>query len=219
MGVSVGSSIYNAPSIYEIGAGGGGGGGGPEIDGRVYKTITIGGATWLGENLDFKFSGCGIGGDLVENTPHAWYYDNDEATYGIDGTRKCGLLYNWHACKLLNDNINSLVPGWHVPTKDEWTALANEVGGNAVAGTKLKAANVIWSPSWGGTDEYKFCCLPTGYYYASFNSDIYAANFWTITEKSSSTAYSSFFDTGPRMNPDTDEGNKNYGFSIRLVKD
>lgn len=31
MGVSVGSSIYNAPSIYESGAGGGGGGGGSVI--------------------------------------------------------------------------------------------------------------------------------------------------------------------------------------------
>lgn len=186
------------------------------IGGRVYRTVTIGGATWLAENLDYKFSGCGIGGSGSPSTPNAWYYNNDEATYGIDGTRKCGLLYNWHAVKLLNDNRSELIPGWHVPTDGEWTALANAVGGTGVAGTRLKATNVSWATSWGGTDDYGFEVLPAGNYFGSFNYVGSKVDFWTITE-SGSYAYNRHFDKGATMGQDTNY--KNDGYSVRLVKD
>ena len=186
------------------------------IGGRVYRTVTIGGVTWLAENLDYKFSGCGIGGGGTPTTPNAWYYNNDEATYGIDGVRKCGLLYNWYAVKLLNDNSSDLIPGWHVPTNDEWTALANAVGGTGVAGTRLKAANVDWVSSWGGTDDYGFAVLPAGYYSGSFDFVGSFADFWTVTE-TGSYAYYRCFDSGATMSQDTNY--KNYGYSVRLVKD
>ena len=186
------------------------------IGGRVYRTVTIGGVTWLAENLDYKFSGCGIGGGGTPTTPNAWYYNNDEATYGIDGVRKCGLLYNWYAVKLLNDNSSDLIPGWHVPTNDEWTALANAVGGTGVAGTRLKAANVDWVSSWGGTDDYGFAVLPAGLYDGSFRYVGSYAGFWAITE-SGSYAYYRFFDTGATMRQDTYY--KYNGISVRLVKD
>ena len=186
------------------------------IGGRVYRTVTIGGVTWLAENLDYKFSGCGIGGGGTPTTPNAWYYNNDEATYGIDGVRKCGLLYNWYAVKLLNDNSSDLIPGWHVPTNDEWTALANAVGGTGVAGTRLKAANVDWVSSWGGTDDYGFAVLPAGYYNGSFNGVGSRADFWTFTESGSYADYR-YFDTGASMGQYT--GYKYAGFSVRLVKD
>ena len=187
------------------------------IGGRVYRTVTIGGATWLAENLDFKFSGCRIGGTGTPSTPNAWYYNNDEATYGIDGTRKCGLLYNWHAVKLLNDNKSELIPGWHVPTTSEWDALINAVGGASIAGTRLKAANVDWATSWGGADDYGFGVLPAGYYNGSFNYLGSNAFFWTATEDSSNYAYSRDFDTGSSMY--SNNNNKSYGYSVRLVKD
>lgn len=187
------------------------------IGGRNYKTVTIGGITWLAENLDYKFSGCGIGGSGLPSTPNAWYYNNDEATYGIDGTRKCGLLYNWHAVKLLNDNRSELIPGWHVPTNGEWTALANAVGGTGVAGTRLKATNVSWATSWGGTDDYGFEVLPAGSYSGSFYDVGSLVFFWTITE-SVSSAYSRYFDTGATMGQYMNNGKSN-GFSVRLVKD
>lgn len=186
------------------------------IGGRAYRTVTIGGATWLAENLDYKFSGCGIGGGGSPTTPNAWYYNNDETTYGIDGARKCGLLYNWYAVKLLNDNRVSLIPGWHVPTNDEWTALANAVGGTGVAGTRLKAANVDWATSWGGTDDYGFAVLPAGLYGGSFGNVGSLAYFWAITE-SGSYAYLRLFDTGASVYQDTN--NKCSGYSVRLVKD
>ena len=192
------------------------------IGGRVYRTVTIGGATWLAENLDYKFSGCGIGGGDTPTTPNAWYYNNDEATYGIDGARKCGLLYNWYAVKLLNDNRGSLIPGWHVPTTVEWDALANAVGGTGVAGTRLKAidgaADGSWPTDWNGTDDYGFATFPAGYRYSgSFRNLGSIAYFWTANENSSTIAYSRYFDTGASMN--SSNYNKTYAFSVRLVKD
>lgn len=187
------------------------------IGGRVYRTVTINGVTWLAENLDYKFSGCGIGGSGTPSTPNAWYYNNDEATYGIDGTRKCGLLYNWYAVKLLNDNKSELIPGWHVPTTAEWDALANAVGGTGVAGTRLKAANVSWATSWGGTDDYGFGVPPAGTYYDSFNGVGSYTLFWSSTEFSSSNAYSRGFDSGSSMS--SKYYGKDLGVSVRLVKD
>lgn len=186
------------------------------IGGRVYRIVTIGGATWLAENLDYKFSGVDIGPSDSPSSPSAWYYDNDEATYGIDGTRKCGLLYNWYAVKLLNDNRSELIPGWHVPTKDEWTALANAVGGTGVAGTRLKAADVSWATSWGGTDDYGFGVLPAGFYNGSFDIVGSCAFFWSNTE-SGNVAYYRYFDTGATMGQNADRMFS--GFSVRLVKD
>ena len=187
------------------------------IGGRVYRTVTIGGATWLAENLDYKFSGCGIGGSGTPNTPNAWYYNNDETTYGIDGTRKCGLLYNWYAVKLLNDNRSELIPGWHVATRDEWDALVNAVGGASIAGTRLKAANVSWATSWRGTDDYGFGVLPAGYRSSdNFSSVETNAFFWLPDDVSGSNAYYKVFSGSSIL---SEQNSKNYGFSVRLVKD
>ena len=187
------------------------------IGGRVYKTVTIGGKTWLAENLDYKFSGCGIGGSGTPSTPNAWYYNNDEATYGIDGVRKCGLLYNWYAVKFLNDHRSDLIPGWHVPTNDEWSALANAVGGANVAGTRLKAANVDWATSWGGTDDYEFEAFPAGGYSGSFGNLGIRAFFYTSSEYNSSNTY--YVDLSISNSLDSYAGAKNFGKSVRLVKD
>ena len=193
-----------------------------DIGGRTYRTVNVGGVEWLAENLDFKFSGCNIGGSGTPSTPNAWYYNNDEATYGIDGTRKCGLLYNWYAVKLLEDNKSTLCPGWHVPTTSEWDALATAVGGTSTAGTKLKAidgaADGSWPTGWNGTDDYGFAALPAGYRSSgSFNGLGSYANFWTAIERSSSNAYGRFLNTGASI--DSHDYNKSDGYSVRLVKD
>ncbi|WP_290724255.1 FISUMP domain-containing protein [Fibrobacter sp. UBA2449] len=189
-----------------------------DIGGRTYRTVNIGGVTWLAENLDFKFSGVNIGPSGSPSSPSAWYYNNDEATYGIDGTRKCGLLYNWHAVKHLNDNRSTLCPGWHVPTTSEWDALATAVGGTSTAGTKLKASGVSWASSWGGTDDYGFAAFPAGHRDSGSFIDLGSyANFWTATGYSSSNAANRDFSTGASMN--SNSNSKSNGYSVRLVKD
>lgn len=211
--VPSGSMLADCPGL--IASISGGGGGDNVIGGREYRTVIIDGVEWLAENLDYKF--CNIGGDGSPSTPNAWYCNNDESTYGIDGTRKCGLLYNWYAVKLLNDNRSDLIPGWHVPTTEEWDELATAVGDTDVTGTRLKATDVSWATYWGGTDDYGFGVLPAGLYSGSFVNVGYHAAFWTSTEASSSAAYNKYFDTGSSMS--SYNFTKYLGISVRLVKD
>ena len=189
-----------------------------EIGGKTYRTVTIGSQTWLAENLDFKFSGCNIGGSGTPSTPNAWYYNNSETTYGWEG-KKYGLLYNWHAVKLLNDNRSTLIPGWHVPSTTEWDALANAVGGASTAGTVLKSTT-DWT-SGAGTDVYGFGVLPTGgRANGSFMWLGSLCRFWTSSQEptNSTAAVCWGFDSSASMNKAA--ANKtNYMYSVRLVKD
>lgn len=190
------------------------------IGGREYRTTIIGGKEWLAENLDYKFTGLAIGS--WSSNPSAGYYNNDENQYGIDGSKKCGLLYNWYAVKYLEDHKSEYIPGWHVPTDAEWTDLINAVGANA--GTKLKAINNsvasdTWPTGWNGTDDYGFDALPAGYCdpdigYCNIGSYCY---FWSVSETSSSHAWGRYFDTSSSVTRSTIR--KMYGCSLRLVKD
>ena len=189
------------------------------IGGREYRTTIIGGKEWLAENLDYKFPGLAIGS--WSSNPSAGYYNNDEAQYGIDGIKKCGLLYNWYAVKYLEDHKSEYIPGWHVPTDAEWTALINAVGANA--GTKLKAINNsvasgTWPTGWGGTDDYGFGVLPAGgCYYGSYYSVGSYGYFWSVSERSSSSAWRRDFDASASVARNSSD--KTSGYSLRLVKD
>lgn len=164
------------------------GGGGNVIGGRTYRTVVMpDGKEWLAENLDYKFDGLVVGSSAQsESEPHGNYFNNDEATYGIDGTYKCGLLYNWPAVKYLDDNKATLCPGWHVPTSTEWDDLLTACGGSgSVAGYKLcaiKNSVVAGFPSWDNpTDDYGFGILPCGRYEGSFNGFNDWAQYQVIT--------------------------------------
>jgi uncharacterized protein (TIGR02145 family) len=101
-----------------------------------------------------------------------------------------GYLYNWYTV-----NTGLLAPtGWHVPTDAEWTTLTTYLGGNVVAGGKLKEIGTThWTtPNTGATNETGFTALggglrhitgvyyylkESGYCWSSTESGIYA---WTI---------------------------------------
>jgi uncharacterized protein (TIGR02145 family) len=89
------------------------------------------------------------------STPACCWQNNDPArkvTYGV--------LYNWYVV-----NTGKLCPtGWHVPTDKEWTRLTDYLGGENVAGGKLKESGFShWiSPNTGATNETYFSALPGG---------------------------------------------------------
>lgn len=199
------------------------------IGGRKYRTVKIGNQIWMAENLDYKFDVNGsqipIGQSGNPTTPAAWYYDNNETSYGIDGTYKCGLLYNWYAAKYLEDNKATLLPsGWHVPTSNEFDTLVTNVGGTSTVGTKLKALNNSvtsdWPSNWNGTDDYGFSSLPAGSHGSGsfYNINTHSV-LWTATDSSSSSAYAYFTTTDALMHTYHVDDNKPDAFSLRLVKD
>lgn len=189
------------------------------IGGRSYPYVQIGNQLWLAENLDYKFEVDGsqmpIGVSGTPSTPSAWYYNNDEKTYGVNGN-KYGLLYNWYAAKYLEDNKSTLLPeGWHFPSTTDWDALAETCGGASICGTKLKSTTG-WS-SGNGTDNYGFSVFPSSYYYGSFYDLGSYSTFWTSIETDSSIAHGRSLDTGTSLN--SNDYYKTFGCSVRLVKD
>ena len=199
---------------------------GAVIGGRVYKTVTIGTQTWLGENLDYLFkvnnAQISLNPSGLPSTPACWYNDfGNAATYGNDGTYKCGLLYNWHAVEYLENNKATLIPGWHVPTDDEWATMITYLGGNSKAGSLIKAPDKSvtsdWPSDWRASSEpCGFNALPCGYYYNTFSSFGTSSRVWTGTATSWANAkFRNILKTGISWGENT----RTSGYSVRLVKD
>ena len=191
------------------------------IGGREYPYVQIGNQLWLAENLDWKFQyngsqiPIGVNGDPA--TPAAWYYNNDEATYGVNGNRY-GLLYNWDAMKYLENNKSTLLPdGWRIPTTMEWDALATAVGGSSTAGTKLKSTTG-WD-SGNGDGSYDFAIFPAGSRYAGSFSLLGSNAYFWVFSTSLSSYFQRSFNTGASMNSSYGELPSISCYSIRLVKD
>ncbi len=114
-------------------------------DGTSYKTIKIGVLNWMASNLNYQ-------------TKNSECVKDDECSkYGRRYTR---------------DEALKVCPnGWHLPTKEEYSALKNNVGNKV---EKLQDA-YAWVGGT-GTDDYGFSALPTSenralYWTASLDSE------------------------------------------------
>jgi uncharacterized protein (TIGR02145 family) len=195
-----------------------------DIGGNVYKTITIGTQVWMAENLKTnKYRN----GDLIETTtPVTLDIENDSipkfqwANSGNENNvATYGRLYTWYT---ISDNRNICPTGWHVPSDAEWTTLTTYLGGERVAGGKLKETGTPhWqSPNTGATNECGFTALPSGYRgnngsFALVSKDGY---WWSSTESSIYLAYyrSMYNNTNFVSRNDTD---KQSGYSVRCLQD
>jgi len=169
-----------------------------DIDGNVYQTVKIGDQWWMAENLKVTHY---RNGDDVNNT----------ATYGI--------LYNWYT---VHDNRNIAPLGWHIPTDAEWQTLIDYLGGWSVAGGKMKETGTThWvSPNTGATNESGFTALPGGYLNSSGNilNRDHRAYLWSSTEHDGITSWSRrLWYTSQEVTHHS--GNKQYGYSIRCIRD
>jgi uncharacterized protein (TIGR02145 family) len=133
-------------------------------DDNVYTAVTIGTQVWMAENLKTtKYNN----GDPIETTTldisgesapkYQWAYENSDS-YAVT----YGRLYTWYAA---TDSRNICPTGWHVPTDHEWELLKTYLGGDSIAGGKLKETGTVhWQmPNSGTTNEVGFTALPGGY--------------------------------------------------------
>jgi uncharacterized protein (TIGR02145 family) len=197
--------------------------------------VTIGTQIWTSENLDVTTYSDGTPIQQVTDptqwgnlTTGAWcYYNNGSA----NGTTY-GKLYNWYAVAGIHDTDPStpnkiLAPtGWHVPSDPEWTTLTTFLGGDNVAGGKMKATGTsLWiSPNGDATNASGFTGLPGGIRY--FNGVFFGIGFngswWSSSDYSSPNV-------GPRVgylnlsygsgSAEITVASKDYGFSVRCLGD
>ncbi|WP_295036710.1 fibrobacter succinogenes major paralogous domain-containing protein [uncultured Fibrobacter sp.] len=199
-----------------------------ERDGKTYKTVVIGTQTWMAENLNYSDST-----NYPSMKGRNWCYENK-----LDSCSKYGRLYTWSAAmdsagtfssrgkgcgygKICSPTypVRGICPsGWHLSTKAEFEALFTNVGGKSTAAKMLKSTSG-WKSNGNGEDAFGFSALPAGYYDRNyFDNDGNDAYFWSSTEYDSNYAYGmNLYYSNP--NAFLYGNYKNYGFSVRCVKD
>jgi uncharacterized protein (TIGR02145 family) len=160
-------------------------------DQQSYKTVTIGGKSWMAENLRFKT----IGG-CIENVDYP--------------LSKYGYYYNWRAA-------NSACPkGWHLPSAEEWEELIQLLGS-----AKALKAKDEWKNTSEVSNSSQLSILPAGYFSPSvrgFTEEGEQALFWSSSDYFSQEAYYFLID---QHNDEIEKKNKdkNNALSCRCVKD
>jgi uncharacterized protein (TIGR02145 family) len=201
-----------------------------DIDGNTYNTVQIGTQCWTKENLKVtKYNdgtaipldtsggptGDGVGQIWSDRTTGARTVNENKAS----NLATYGYLYNWYAAA---DNKGLCPSGWHVPSDGEWTTLTTYLGGENVAGGKMKTTGTTdWnSLNTGATNESGFSAIPGGNRYSNgrfynYRADVY---FWSSTESGSNLGWTrglSFnFNSIGRYT-----SYKVYGASVRCLKD
>jgi uncharacterized protein (TIGR02145 family) len=192
----------------------------PEKKAKDASAVTIGTQTWAVANLNVTTF---RNGDTIPETKTnkewvaagesgkpAWCYYNNDPAHGL----KYGKLYNWFA---VNDPRGLAPVGWTLSTDADWAQLVNFLGGQSVAGTKMKTTSG-WSDGNNGINECGFTALPGGYRVenGTFLNLGSIGAWWSSTEGNTLTAidhYCALSGSVSRSNSP-----KQRGESIRCIK-
>jgi uncharacterized protein (TIGR02145 family) len=156
-----------------------------DFEGHIYNTVLIGTQLWMQENLKATKYRDGTSIKYLTDIT-AWstetagsfcWYGNSTLigdTYGA--------LYNYYTTI---ENSNLCPTGWRVPTDADWAILTSTLGGETVAGGKMKEAGIThWNtPNTGATNESNFAALPGGTREATgaYTGQINSTYFWSST--------------------------------------
>ena len=191
------------------------------IDG-LPSILKIGSQVWMTDNLAVTKYNDGTSIPEVRDdstwgtlTTGAWcWYNNDPSNGTIYGK-----LYNWYA---VVDPRGLCPAGWHIPTDAEWTALENTLGGNQIAGKKMKLISSLWPSEQNitATNESGFGGLPGGtrLYDGSSSHGGNIGYWWSASERGIANAFfRSLLYYSDYLNKDYYD--KKLGMSVRCLKD
>jgi uncharacterized protein (TIGR02145 family) len=188
-------------------------------NGQVYNTVQIGEQCWMAENLNIGTMIAGSTDPTNNGEIEKYCYDNN-----IANCDEYGGLYQWD--EMMQYSIipgsQGICPiGWYIPSDDDLATLGDFLGGNAVAGGKMKEEGTIhWNPpNTGATNSSGFTGLPgghitNGYFYYLGTS----CRFWSSSETSDNYAtygnliynYTNFYQASY---------NKTHGYSVRCIRE
>lgn len=163
-------------------------------DGQVYRTVVVGGKTWMAQNLNFV-------------SRNSWCYMNVD-----QNCKKYGRLYSWFAVMNGQNKEKSqgvCMSGWHVPSVDDWTSITNQ----------FKKSKDLYL---GGSSHFDVLMAGCRFSNASFDFEQKAATFWTSTSDSVNTEFATSFYgySDQKATPlKAYQSGKSYGLSLRCVKD
>jgi uncharacterized protein (TIGR02145 family) len=194
-----------------------------DVDGNVYKTIVIGGQTWMAENLrTVHYRNGDVLPNSIDSTQWASLntgaYCNYNNTTNLDTIATFGRLYNWYA---VADSRNISPKGWRVPTIADWDILFSSLGGDSIASNKMKEVGIThWEDPFHSDNSCGFTALPGGRRYLTkkFEDMGFFGVWWTSSEYNEITAgffYLYYFDSliwkGINF--------KNNGYALRCIKE
>lgn len=206
-----------------------------DLEGYSYGIIKIGNQVWMTENLRVGVyrDGSGILSRLYADFEWAsagpacaLYPDNsiDGLNSESEVVNAYGLLYNWTCA---TDPRGLCPQGYHVPTRAEWQELVDYLGGEEVAGGKLKSkrtdpnSHPRWEePNTGATDGYHFHALPGGFrsFMGWYDGIGYSGAWWATDELSGAFgAMIQIYSDGECVN--LTYRDKNCGLSVRCIQD
>ena len=197
-----------------------------DIDGNVYRILTIGEQTWMIDNLKVtRFSN----GDPIplreansywtEGTavpePAYCYYHNDESY-----ADPYGALYNFHVA---SDPRNVCPVGWKVMSLDELGAFITDLGGPQYGGD-LKTTGTIedgtglwYAPNTNATNSSGFSAIPGGIRNVGTGWMGKKGIFWTSTDNGNIAPAMHLDNVDYQVVPSAFR--QHYGFSIRCIKE
>jgi uncharacterized protein (TIGR02145 family) len=194
-----------------------------DADGNAYPVTKIGSLYWMTENLRTTKNNDKKALNLIntqtgqpgwsglQNYSEAFCFYNDNPNNGT----LLGALYTYNAA------TSGITPtGWRLPSQAEYNEMVVYLGGNSVAGGKLKTSgtNSWTTPNNGATNETGFNALASGFRTTTgFSEPGSSAAFWTSDKVDAGSCYSTLLEYNKASVNISKANVKQNGLSIRCV--
>lgn len=174
-----------------------------DADGNIYNTVSIGTQCWTKENLKTtKYRDGTAIPNVIDDTEWSTIITGAYCDYNNSASNSDRKLYNWYAVA----DTHKLCPaGWHIPTDADWVQLYEYLGDEA--GAKMLDTNKTGFKAISGGLRHS---------YSSYQNN--GSFWWSSSDNNPFDAWAFYLYSNEQILIRKNY-NKNYGFSVRCVKD